>query len=83
MSYSYITLAKRKINEIKGMKYKVLPELFKIESLKDDEMINLIHSVKSEEKLEEKIFDEVKNIVYENAKKNKSVKHLNIILAGP
>lgn len=69
--------------KIKEMKNQVTQNLFKIESFNDDEIINLINSIKSEEKFEEKIFDEVKNIVYENAKKNKSVKHLNIILAGP
>ena len=71
------------LKEIKNMKNQVNQDLFKIESFNDDEIINLINSIKSEEKLEEKTFDEVKNIVYENAKKNKSVKHLNIILAGP
>ena len=65
------------------MKDQVKPDLFKIESFNDNEIVNLINSIKDEEKLEEKTFDEVKNIVYENAKKNKSVKHLNIILVGP
>lgn len=69
--------------EIKGVKNQVKPDLFKIESLNDNEIVNLINSIKDEEKLEEKTFDELKNIVYENAKKNKSVKHLNIILVGP
>ena len=77
---SFNTYFPQKINE---MKNQVTQNSFKIESFNDDEIINLINSIKSEEKFEEKIFDEVKNIVYENAKKNKSVKHLNIILAGP
>ena len=46
-------------------------------------MPNLINLITSEEKYEEKLFQEVKNIIYENAKKNKSVKHLNIILSWP
>ena len=71
------------LKEIKEMKNQVKPELFKMESFNDSEIVNLINSIKDEEKLEEKAFDEVKNIVYENAKKNKSVKHLNIILVGP
>ena len=71
------------LQQIKEVKNQVKPDLFKIESLNDNEIVNLINSIKDEEKLEEKTFDELKNIVYENAKKNKSVKHLNIILAGP
>ena len=71
------------LQEIKEVKNQVKPDLFKIESLNDNEIVNLINSIKDEEKLEEKTFDELKNIVYENAKKNKSVKHLNIILVGP
>ena len=69
--------------EIKEIKNQIISDSFKIEPFNQEEMFNLINLITKEENYEEKLFQEVKNIVYENAKKNKSVKHLNIILAGP
>ena len=43
----------------------------------------LINLIIEGENYENKLFNEVKKIVSENAEKNKLVKHLNIILAGP
>jgi septin family protein len=46
-------------------------------------MVNFIHLITEKEKYEKNLFNEVKKIVLDNSKKNKLVKHLNIILSGP
>ena len=71
---------KKQIIEIQ---YQLTPDLFQIQSFYAEEMLNLINLIIEKEKYEEILFNEVKKIVLENAKKNKLVKHLNIILAGP
>lgn len=58
-------------------------EDFSIDSFENEKMSELIESITNEEKFEEKSYKEVENIVQENSQKNKLVKHLNIILAGP
>jgi flagellar biosynthesis GTPase FlhF len=70
-------------NQIKEIKDHITPDLFKIEPFYMEEMSDLINLITEEEKYKEKLFNEVKKIVSENAEKNKLVKHLNIILAGP
>ena len=69
--------------QIKEIQDKITPDLFKIEPFYIEEISNLINLITVEEKYEENLFNEVKKIVSENAEKNKLVKHLNIILAGP
>lgn len=69
--------------QLKSIKGKMDENSFKMELSNCEELVNLINLITSIEKLEEKAFEELRNIVIENAKKNKSVKHLNIILAGP
>ena len=69
--------------QIKEIKEQITPDLFQIEPYNIEEMSNLINLIIEEEKYEEKLFNEVKKIVSENAGKNKLVKHLNIILSGP
>ena len=69
--------------QMKDIKEQITPDLFQIEPYNIEEMSNLINLIIEEEKYEEKLFNEVKKIVSENAGKNKLVKHLNIILAGP
>ena len=70
-------------NQIKEIQDKITPDLFQIEPFYIEEMSNLINLITEEEKREENLFNEVKKLVSENAEKNKLVKHLNIILAGP
>ena len=70
-------------DQIKEIKEQITPDLFQIEPFYIEEISNLINLITEEEKYEEKLFNEVKKIVSENAEKNKLVKHLNIILAGP
>ena len=69
--------------QIKEIQDKITPDLFEIEPFYIEEISNLINLITVEEKYEENLFNEVKKIVSENAEKNKLVKHLNIILAGP
>ena len=69
--------------QIKEIQDKITPDLFEIEPFYIEEISNLINLITEEEKYEENLFNEVKKIVSENAEKNKLVKHLNIILAGP
>ena len=70
-------------NQIKEIQNQITPDLFQIEPFYIEEMVNLINLITEKEKYEENLFNEVKKIVLDNAKKNKLVKHLNIILAGP
>ena len=70
-------------NQIKEIQDKITPDLFQIEPFYIEEMSNLINLMTEEEKCEENLFNEVKKLVSDNAEKNKLVKHLNIILAGP
>ena len=69
--------------QIKEIKDQIAQDLFQIEPFYIEEISNLINLITEEEKYEEKLFNEVKKIVSENTEKNKLVKHLNIILAGP
>ena len=69
--------------QIKEIKDQITQDLFQIEPFYIEEISNLINLITEEEKYEEKLFNEVKKIVSDNAEKNKLVKHLNIILAGP
>ena len=69
--------------QMEEIKYQITPDSFQIEPFYIEEMLNLINLITKEEKYEENLFSEVKKIVTENAQKNKLVKHLNIILAGP
>ena len=69
--------------QMKEIKEQITPELFQIEPFNIEEMSNLINLIIDEEKYEEKLLNEVEKIVSENAEKNKLVKHLNILLAGP
>ena len=46
-------------------------------------MVNLINLITEQEEYKEKIFQEVKNILFEYAKNNRSVSHLNAIVVGP
>ena len=54
---------------IKEIKEQISPDLFQIEPFNNEEMPNLINLIKTEEKYEEKLFQEVKNIIYEYDKK--------------
>ena len=70
-------------NQLKQIPYQITPDLFQIEPFYTEETLNLINLITEKEKYEGILFNEVKKILSENAKKNKLVKHLNIILAGP
>ena len=69
--------------QLEEIQYQITPDLFQIEPFYNEETINLINLITEKEKYEGILFKDIKNIVLENAKKNKLVKHLNIILAGP
>ena len=70
-------------DQIKEIKDKITQDLFQIEPFYIEETTNLINLIIEGENYENKLFNEIKKIVSENAEKNKLVKHLNIILAGP
>ena len=70
-------------SQINQIQYQMAPDKFQIEHYYIEEMVNFIHLITEKEKYEENLFNEVKKIVLDNAKKNKLVKHLNIILSGP
>ena len=69
--------------QLRQIQYQITPDFFQIEPFYNEETLNLINLITEKEKYEGILFKDVKKIVLENAKKNKLVKHLNIILAGP
>ena len=69
-------------SQINQIQYQMAPDKFQIEHYYIEEMVYFIHLITEKEKYEENLFNEVKKIVLDNAKKNKLVKHLNIILSG-
>ena len=70
-------------SQINQIQYQMAPDKFQIEHYYIEEMVNFIHLITEKEKYEKNLFNEVKKIVLDNSKKNKLVKHLNIILSGP
>ena len=57
-------------NQIKEIQNQITPDLFQIEPFYIEEMVNLINLITEKEKYEENLFNEVKKIVLDNAKKN-------------
>ena len=56
-------------NQIKEIQNQITPDLFQIEPFYIEEMVNLINLITEKEKYEENLFNEVKKIVLDNAKK--------------
>ena len=68
---------------LKETKDQINADLFQFEQFDNEEIVNLINLITAEEEYKEKIFQEVKNILFEYAKNNRSVSHLNAIVVGP
>ena len=71
------------LSQLLVIKENIKEDFFEINFYDDKKINQLIEKVSKEENFEKKSFKEIENIVIENSKKNKLVKHLNIILAGP
>ena len=56
-------------NQLKQIPYQITPDLFQIEPFYTEETLNLINLITEKEKYEGILFNEVKKILSENAKK--------------